>query len=60
MNKAKLKSYAPKARREFIQAVTDRAHFYGLSENTSEIQTVEEKGDVALIPLLHKAIDTLP
>jgi len=49
MNKSKLKSYAPAARREFIQAVTDRAHFYGLSENTSEIQPVEEKGDVAFI-----------
>lgn len=47
MNKAKLKSYAPAARRNFIQAVTDRAHFYGLSE--SEIIPVEENGDVAII-----------
>ena len=49
MNKSKLKSYAPAARREFIQAVTDRAHFYGLSENKKEIQPVEEKGDFAFI-----------
>ncbi len=47
MNKAKLKSYAPSARRDFIQAVSDRAHFYGLSE--SEIIPVEISGDVALI-----------
>lgn len=49
MNKSKLKSYAPAARREFIQAVTDRAHLYGLSENKNETQPVEEKGDVAII-----------
>lgn len=47
MNKAKLKSYAPAARRDFIQAVTDRAHFFGLSEK--EIVPVEESGDVAII-----------
>ncbi|ABK99895.1 BREX-1 system adenine-specific DNA-methyltransferase PglX [Pelobacter propionicus] len=47
MNKAKLKSYAPAARRDFIQAVTDRAHFFGLSE--SNIIPVEESGDVAII-----------
>jgi type II restriction/modification system DNA methylase subunit YeeA len=49
VNKSKLKAYAPTARREFIQAVTDRAHFYGLSENKSEIQPIEEKGDFAFI-----------
>src|SRR4030042_2577573 len=49
MNKSKLKAYAPAARREFIQAVTDRTHFYGLSENKKEIQSVEEKGDFAFI-----------
>lgn len=47
MNKAKLKSYAPAARRDFIQAVTDRAHFFGLSEK--QIVPVEEAGDVAII-----------
>ncbi len=47
MNKNKLKSYAPAARRDFIQAVTDRAHFFGLSEK--EIIPVEESGDVAII-----------
>jgi len=47
MNKNKLKSYAPSARRAFIQAVTDRAHFWGLSESGSE--PIEEKGDIAII-----------
>lgn len=47
MNKSKLKSYAPAARRDFIQAVTDRAHFYGLSEK--DIIPVEVSGDVAII-----------
>lgn len=47
MNKAKLKSYAPAARRDFIQAVTDRANFYGLSE--TQTIPVEVSGDVALI-----------
>jgi type II restriction/modification system DNA methylase subunit YeeA len=47
MNKAKLKSYAPAARRDFIQAVTDRAHFFGISDK--EIVPVEESGDVAII-----------
>jgi len=47
MNKNKLKSYAPEARKAFIQAVTDRAHFWGLSESGAE--PMEEKGDVAII-----------
>jgi hypothetical protein len=32
MNLSKLKSYAPQARRNFIQAVKDRAKMYGLEE----------------------------
>lgn len=47
MNKARLKSYAPAARRDFIQAVTDRAHFFGLSE--AETIPVVESGDFAMI-----------
>lgn len=47
MNKNKLKSYAPAARRDFIQAVSDRAHVYGLSEKGAV--PVEESGDVAII-----------
>lgn len=47
MNKNKLKSYAPAARRDFIQAVTDRAHFFGLSD-THTIPVVES-GDFAMI-----------
>lgn len=47
MNRTKLKSYAPQARRDFIQAVTDRAAFYGLTAN--KIDPITEKGDVAVI-----------
>ena len=47
MNRANLKNYAPQARRDFIQAIKDRAAFYGLSADKSE--TVVEQGDVALI-----------
>lgn len=47
MNRATLKTYAPQARRDFIQAVTDRAAFYGLSAN--KIAPVVERGDVAVI-----------
>lgn len=47
INRNILKSYAPKARREFIQAVTDRASVLGLS--AKKIEPVEVKGDVAII-----------
>lgn len=47
MNRTALKNYAPRARREFIQAVTDRAGFYGLT--AKKIELVTEKGDVAII-----------
>ena len=47
MNKSKLQNYAPKARQEFIEAVTDRAHFYGLSRDKQEPVKVE--GDFAII-----------
>lgn len=47
MNKAKLKYYAPLARRQFIQAVTDRSHYYGLSKNKQE--PVKVDGDFAII-----------
>ncbi len=47
MQTNKLKSYAPQARQEFIQAVTDRAKVLGLSE--SHIEPVEIQGQVALI-----------
>ena len=32
MNRTKIKTYAPQARRDFLQAVTDRTAFYGLTE----------------------------
>ena len=47
MNRANLKSYAPQARRDFIQAMTDRAAFYGLT--AKKIEPVIEQGDVAMI-----------
>ena len=47
MNRTKLKSYAPQARRDFIAAVTDRAAYYGLSKE--KIEPITEQGDVALI-----------
>jgi hypothetical protein len=47
MNRAKLKSYAPQARRDFIQAMTDRAAFYGLT--AKKVEPVVERGDVAVI-----------
>lgn len=47
MNKSKLKSYAPAARRDFIRAVRERANLLGLSDKA--IEPVEEKGDVAII-----------
>jgi hypothetical protein len=47
MDRSKLKAYAPKARRDFIRAVTDRAAIYGLTEKN--IEPVTEKGDVAII-----------
>ena len=47
MNTAKLKIYAPQARRDFIQAVTGRAAFFGLTPN--KIEPVVVEGDVALI-----------
>jgi hypothetical protein len=47
MNRAKLKNNAPQARRDFIQAMTDRAAFYGLT--AKKIEPVVERGDVAVI-----------
>lgn len=47
MNKAKLKAYAPAARRDFIQAVTQRANLLGLT--AADIAPVQITGDVALI-----------
>ncbi len=47
MNRTKLKNYAPQARKEFIQAVTDRAAFHGLTAN--KIEPMTEKGDVVVI-----------
>jgi len=47
MNTAKLKTYAPEARRDFIKAVTERAHYFGIDADNIEPATVQ--GDVAII-----------
>ncbi len=51
MNKAKLKAYAPQARKDFIAAVTARAHQIGLAENNGlvEIAPTEKSGDFVII-----------
>jgi type II restriction/modification system DNA methylase subunit YeeA len=51
MNKAKLKSYAPQARLDFIAAVTARANLLGLSEKAGklEIAPSQTQGDVTII-----------
>ena len=47
MNRSKLKSYAPQARRDFIRAVMDRAGQFGLERDKTE--PIVENGDVAII-----------
>jgi len=47
MNRSDLKNYARQARRDFIQAMTDRAAYYGLT--AKKIEPVVEQGDVAVI-----------
>ena len=51
MNKNKLKSYAPQARKDFIAAVTARANLLGLSSSNGhlEIMPATHQGDVTLI-----------
>jgi type II restriction/modification system DNA methylase subunit YeeA len=51
MNKAKLKSYAPQARKDFIAAVTARANLLGLLEKAGKLETVSSlpQGDVTVI-----------
>ncbi|MGZ8942004.1 MAG: BREX-1 system adenine-specific DNA-methyltransferase PglX, partial [Methylobacter sp.] len=51
MNKAKLKSYAPQARKDFIAAVTARAHRLGLAENNGQLQIAPagKSGDLVII-----------
>jgi type II restriction/modification system DNA methylase subunit YeeA len=51
MNKAKLKSYAPKARQDFIAAVTARANLLGLSAKSGQLEVTpaQTQGDVTVI-----------
>ncbi|WP_052004343.1 BREX-1 system adenine-specific DNA-methyltransferase PglX [Paramagnetospirillum caucaseum] len=47
MNRNKLKTYAPKARRDFIAAVTARATKFGITKD--KIEPVQVQGNVVLI-----------
>ncbi|MBP1152767.1 BREX-1 system adenine-specific DNA-methyltransferase PglX [Methylocaldum sp. RMAD-M] len=47
MNKNKLKTYAPQARRDFIAAVTQRAHLLGIT--AKDISPNRRQGDVVII-----------
>ena len=51
MNKAKLKTYAPQARKDFIAAVTARAQRLGLDENNGQLRIApaESNGDLVMI-----------
>ena len=51
MNKSHLKQYAPQARKDFIAAVTARAHLLGLDEQGGQLQVApaQTQGDVAVI-----------
>ncbi len=51
MNTNNIKAYAPKARKDFITAVTKQVAKYRIIEN--EIHSVEFKGDIALIDGKH-------
>lgn len=48
MNTAKIKAYAPQAREDFINAVTQRANVYGIFSD-DHIEPIEFKGDLAVI-----------
>ncbi|MDP2405088.1 MAG: BREX-1 system adenine-specific DNA-methyltransferase PglX [Hydrogenophaga sp.] len=51
MNKSNLKSYAPQARKDFIAAVTARAHLLGLDEQGGQLRVApaQTQGDVTII-----------
>lgn len=51
MNKSKLKTHAPQARKNLIAAVTARANLLGLSEAGGKLGVIpgERKGDITLI-----------
>ena len=48
MNTAQIKAYAPKARTDFIKAVTERAARFGIHSDTL-IDPIEFKGDLTII-----------
>ena len=51
MNKAKLKSYAPQARKDFIAAITARANLLGLSERAGKLEVAasQPQGEATVI-----------
>jgi hypothetical protein len=48
MNTSTIKAYAPRARNDFIQAVTERANLFGIYGD-DHIEPIEIKGDVTII-----------
>jgi hypothetical protein len=57
MNKAKLKAYAPQARKDFIAAVTARAHRLGLAERDGQLQIAPPEVEAQLAALLRIQLD---
>ena len=47
MNRAALKTYAPQARKDFIQAIADRAAFYGITAEKTE--PIKIRGEFVVI-----------
>ena len=58
MNRTKIKNYAPQARRDFLQAVKDRAAFYGLTADRIEPVTAQGAGAVYFAALLMRLAST--
>ena len=58
MNKTKLKSYAPQARKDFIAAVAARANLLGLSEKAGQLEVApsQPQGDITASPGLPKCM----
>ncbi|WLD11907.1 BREX-1 system adenine-specific DNA-methyltransferase PglX [Planctellipticum variicoloris] len=53
MNRTKLKNYAPQARRDFLQAITDRALFYGIREEERK----DADGQQRLVPVFEPIVE---
>lgn len=58
MNQSVLKAYAPKARKDFIEAISSRAAFYGITKN--KIEAVKIEGNVVIVggKAFHSSIES--